>query len=110
MANVISEIKERHATANQQIKVTAQNVGEIYEDVRLRLNQRLQAFVLSGDRNKYRGKALVDCIEAIGQIYHEFEEKFREEMGRAVPYVAETYYQDALHDMGEKITGKDSCG
>lgn len=106
MANAISEIKERHATANQQIKVTAQNVGEIYEDVRLRLNQRLQAFVLSGDRNKYRGKALVDCIEAIGQIYHEFEEKFREEMGRAVPYVAEAYYQDALHDMGEKITGK----
>ena len=41
MANAISEIKERHATANQQIKVTAQNVGEIYEDVRLRLNQRL---------------------------------------------------------------------
>ena len=27
-------------------------------------------------------------------------------MGRAVPYVAEAYYQDALHDMGEKITGK----
>ena len=106
MANAISEIKERHAAANQQIKVTAQNVGEIYEDVRLRLNQRLQAFVLSGDRNKYRGKALVDCIEAIGRIYHEFEENFREEMGRAVPYVAESYYQDALHDMGEKITGK----
>lgn len=61
---------------------------------------------MSGDRNKYRGKALVDCIEAISRIYHEFEEKFREEMGRAVPYVTEAYYQDALHDMGEKITGK----
>lgn len=106
MANAISEIKERHAAANQQIKVTAQTVGEIYEDVRLRLNQRLQAFVLSGSKDHYKGKALVDCIEAIGKAYSDFEGKFREEMGRAVPYVAESYYIDALNDMGEKVLGE----
>lgn len=106
MANPISEIKNRHAVANQQIKATTETVGEMYENVRLRLNQRLQAFVLSGSKDNYKGKALVDCIEAIGKAYSDFEGKFREEMGRAVPFVAESYYIDALNDMGEKVLGK----
>ena len=105
MSNQISEIKNRHAQVNQQIKATTANVAQIYEDVRLRLNQKLQSFVLKHKADDYQGKALVACIEGLQKEYAEFEEKFREEMKRAIPYVAEGYYFDALTDMGE-VLGK----
>ena len=105
MSNQISELKSRHAQANKEIKATTANVAKLYEDVRLRLNQKLQSFVLKHNINDYQGKALVACIEGLQKEYAEFEAQFRKEMKRAIPYVAEGYYFDALHDMGE-VLGK----
>lgn len=105
MSNQISELKSRHAQANKEIKATTANVAKLYEDVRLRLNQKLQSFVLKHKADDYQGKALVACIEGLQKEYSEFEANFRKEMKRAIPYVAEGYYFDALHDMGE-VLGK----
>lgn len=105
MSNQISELKSRHAQANKEIKATTANVAKLYEDVRLRLNQKLQSFVLKHKADDYQGKALVACIEGLQKEYAEFEAQFRKEMKRAIPYVAEGYYFDALHDMGE-VLGK----
>lgn len=105
MSNQISELKSRHAQANKEIKATTANVAKLYEDVRLRLNQKLQSFVLKHKADDYQGKALVACIEELQKEYAEFEAQFRKEMKRAIPYVAQGYYFDALTDMGE-VLGK----
>lgn len=105
--NHITETIKRHKKANQQIKASAQTIAQAYQNARLRLNKKLQNFVLSST-NDLQGKALVSCIEAIQKEYSLFEENFRNEMKNAIPYVAQSYYHDALNDIGKSnnVLGK----
>ncbi len=78
----------------------AADMESLYRAARERLNAKLQKHVLSGG-GPLEGKRLVRLIEDLSEEYGSLERKFRERFGRAVPYVAEGYYFDALHDLGK---------
>lgn len=101
--NVVARTIDLHKKANRKIAATALDMKTLYNQTRLRLNDRLQAPVLRG--NAYTGKGLVSLIETIQREYARLEEQYRAEMGRALPYVAESFYADALHDIGKTIRG-----
>ena len=103
--NPVAKTLEQHKKANQEITATTGKMAEIYRLARERLNAKLQAHVLSG-KNPLEGAQLVKLIEDLTAAYSELEEAFRAEFGRAVPYVAESYYFDALKDLNKSILGK----
>ncbi len=80
-------------------------MAEIYRKARERLNSKLQTHVLSG-KDPLEGAQLVKLIEEFTAAYGELEEAFRAEFGRAIPYVAESYYFDALKDLNKTVLGK----
>lgn len=77
----------------------------IYRKARERLNSKLQTHVLSG-KDPLEGAQLVKLIEELTAAYGKLEEAFRAEFGRAIPYVAESYYFDALKDLNKTVLGK----
>lgn len=103
--NPIAKTLDQHKKANQEITATTGKMAEIYRLARERLNAKLQAHVLSG-KNPLEGAQLVKLIEDLTAAYSELEEAFRAEFGRAIPYVAESYYFDALKDLNKSILGK----
>ena len=103
--NPVAKTLEQHKKANQEITATTGKMAEIYREARERLNAKLRAHVLSG-KNPLEGAQLVKLIEDLTAAYSELEEAFRAEFGRAIPYVAESYYFDALHDLGNSVIGK----
>ncbi len=101
--NVVARTLDRHAKANQSIRATAGNMSKLYIQTRQRLNDALQKAVLGG--NAYTGKGLVNLIEAIQRQYAKLEEQYRSEFKRAIPYVTESFYHDALHDLDKSVIG-----
>ena len=103
--NPIAKTIDQHKKANQEISAATGKMAEIYREARERLNAELQKFVLSG-RKPADGKWLVELINELERNYGTFEEAFVAEMKRAIPYVAESCYFDALHDLGNSVIGK----
>ncbi len=103
--NPIAKTLEQHKKANREITATTGKMTEIYRAAREQLNSRLQKFVLSGGKPS-DGKWVVELINELERNYGELEEAFVAEMKRAIPYVAESYYFDALHDLGNSVIGK----
>ena len=103
--NPIAKTLDQHKKANQEITATTGKMAVIYREAREQLNSRLQKFVLSGG-NPSEGKWVVELINELERNYGELEEAFVAEFGRAIPYVAESYYFDALHDLGNSVLGK----
>ena len=103
--NPIVKTLDHHKKANQEIVATTQKFAEIYREAREKLNLKLQKHVLSAS-NALEGAQLVKLIEELSAAYSSFEEAFREEFKRAIPYVAESYYFDALKDLNKTILGK----
>ncbi|MGN1364924.1 MAG: hypothetical protein ACI406_06145, partial [Victivallis vadensis] len=103
--NPIAKTLDQHKQANRSIQATVGKMADIYRDARERLNAKLQKHVLSG-RDPLEGKQLVKLIEDLSNAYAKLEEAFRKEFDRAIPYVAEGYYFDALKDLGKTVLGK----
>ncbi len=103
--NPVAKTLDQHKKANQEIAATTGNMAEIYRKAREWLNDALRQFVLSGG-NPSDGKWLVELINELERNYGKLEEAFVAEMKRAIPYVAESYYFDALHDLGNSVIGK----
>lgn len=103
--NPIAKTLDQHKQANRSIQATVGKMADIYRDARERLNAKLQKHVLSG-RAPLEGKQLVKLIEDLSNAYAKLEEAFRKEFDRAIPYVAEGYYFDALKDLGKTVLGK----
>ena len=103
--NPIAKTLDQHKQANRSIQATVGKMADIYRDARERLNAKLQKHVLSG-RDPLEGKQLVKLIEDLSNAYGKLEEAFRKEFDRAIPYVAEGYYFDALKDLGKTVLGK----
>ena len=103
--NPIAKTLDQHKQVNRSIQATVGKMADIYRDARERLNAKLQKHVLSG-RDPLEGKQLVKLIEDLSNAYGKLEEAFRKEFDRAIPYVAEGYYFDALKDLGKTVLGK----
>lgn len=103
--NPIANTLDQHRKANKSIRATTGKMAAIYKQARERLNSRLQKYVLS-DPNPSNGKWMVGLIEELEKNYAKLEEAFVKEMGGAIPYVAQSYYFDALSDLGNTVTGK----
>ena len=103
--NPIAKTLNRHKKANQEIQASTANFSRIYRDARMEINDMLRRHVL-GRRNPLEGKHLVELIENLGNQYGEMEAAFREEFQRAIPYVAESYFFDCLHDLGKQAAGE----
>lgn len=103
--NPITRTIDRHKQANQAIRATGVEFGKLYESTRTRLNRRLAEAVLTpGRRNE--AKYLSELIEIISNEYAHLEQDFRAGFKRAVPYVAESFYFEAMHDLGKSVIGK----
>ncbi len=76
-----------------------------YKQARERLNSRLQSFVLSGGPLS-EGKWMVELLNELEKGYARLEQSFVREMGNAIPYVAQSYYFDALSDLGKSVVGE----
>ena len=103
--NPIAKTLNRHKKANQEIQASTANFSRIYRDARMEINDMLRRHVL-GRRNPLEGKHLVELIENLSNQYGEMEAAFREEFRRAIPYVAESYFFDCLHDLGKQAAGE----
>lgn len=103
--NPVVKTLDQHKKANKEITATTANMAAIYRQAREWLNNQLRKFVLSKGRPS-EGKWLVELINELERNYGKLEESFVAEMKRAIPYVAEGYYFDALHDLGNSVLGK----
>lgn len=103
--NPIANTLDQHKKANRSIRATTGKMAAIYKQARERLNSKLQKYVLS-DPNPSNGKWMVGLINELEKNYAKLEEAFVKEMGGAIPYVAQSYYFDALSDLGNTVTGK----
>lgn len=103
--NPIANTLDQHKKANKSIWATKGKMAAIYKQARERLNSKLQKYVLS-DPNPSNGKWMVGLINELEKNYAKLEEAFVKEMGGAIPYVAQSYYFDALSDLGNSVTGK----
>ena len=103
--NPVVKTLDQHKKANKEITATTANMAAIYRQAREWLNNQLRKFVLSKGRPS-EGKYLVELINELERNYGKLEESFVAEMKRAIPYVAEGYYFDALHDLGNSVLGK----
>lgn len=103
--NPIANTLDQHKKANRSIRATTGKMAAIYKQARERLNSKLQKYVLS-DPNPSNGKWMVGLINELEKNYAKLEEAFVKEMGGAIPYVAQSYYFDALSDLGNSVTGK----
>ena len=103
--NPVAQTLEQHKKANRKITAATGKMAELYRQARERLNAELQKFVLSGG-NPSDGKWLVELINELERNYGQLEKAFVAEMKRTIPYVAEGYYFDALHDLGHSVIGQ----
>ena len=103
--NPVVKTLDQHKKANKEITATTANMAAIYRQAREWLNNQLRKFVLSKGKPS-EGKYLVELINELERNYGKLEESFVAEMKRAIPYVAESYYFDALHDLGNSVLGK----
>ena len=103
--NPVVKTLDQHKKANKEITATTANMAAIYRQAREWMNNQLRKFVLSKG-NPAEGKYLVELINELERNYGKLEESFVAEMKRAIPYVAEGYYFDALHDLGNSVLGK----
>lgn len=103
--NPIAKTLDQHKKANKSIWATTGKMADIYKQAREQLNAKLQKYVLS-DPNPSNGKWMIGLINELEKNYAKLEEAFVKEMGGAIPYVAQSYYFDALSDLGNSVTGK----
>lgn len=102
--NPIKKTIDQHKKANQKIRATTIRMSQLYTEARAALNQRLAKFVL-GYADPLVGKHLVEMIHELEKGYASMAADLGKELGSAVPYVAQSYYFDALHDIGKSVLG-----
>jgi|GEM_PF-3029446 len=102
--NPIQKTIDQHKKANRKIRASSEKMLDLYRRSRTQINSRLQEYVLSGGAPS-DGRWMVELINKLESNYSKLEQSFVKEMGGSIPYVAQSYYFDALSDLGKSVIG-----
>lgn len=110
MADPIRNSLNAHAKRGlSQIEARCDNLYAVYSGARIRLEDKMKQYVLSG-RNSLTGPRLVALMEELQGEFAKFEEQYREEAGEAIPYICQSFYRSALTDLAANGTKTVSGG
>ena len=110
MGNPIRTRLNAHAKRGMsQIEARCDNLYAVYSGARIRLEDKLKQYVLSGN-NSLTGPRLVALVEELQDEFALFEERYREEAGEAIPYICQSFYRSALTDLAANGTKTISGG
>ena len=102
--NPIKNKIDSHKTANQHIQAATLKMSELYTSTRNRLFYEMQEAVLRGEVDTVRYQT--ELITAIQRHYSRLEYGYNKVFGKSIPYVAESFYLAALHDLGNSVIGE----
>lgn len=96
--NTIKDLLTNHAQGKSYIHAKAANMQKIYNKARGSIMDEISRHALAHS-DPYTGKYLVKLTESLQKAYAGLEQALRSEMKEAVPYVAQSYYFQALQEL-----------
>ena len=96
--NTIKDLLASHGQGKSYIHAKSANMQKIYNKARKDILDEISRHALAHS-DPYTGKYLVKLTESLRNTYGRLEEALMSEMKEAVPYVAQSYYFQAIQEL-----------